>query len=136
MTHTELLTYVATELLENNNLEVIESHFSEDYIAHSENKQFKGHKFLTQFSKRLQKAMSNLQIVKLEFLAEDSGTITWQRTLKGTHQNSIQGIPASHQTITWHEMVVTRIENDKIAEEWLLSGLMGQLLLALGKKKK
>jgi len=135
MTKSELLTHVAKELIENNNLEVIENYFAVEYVAHSEDKKFAGHAFLKRFSKQLQKAITEKKLLKVEFIAEDTNTLTWQRTISGTHQNSMQGIPPSHKKITWHEMVVTRIEDDNIKEEWILSGLMGQLLLHLGKSK-
>ena len=41
----------------------------------------------------------------------------------------MMGIPPSNKTVKWNEMVVSRFEGDKIAEEWIVSELMGQLLL-------
>jgi len=47
----------------------------------------------------------------------------------------MMGIPASEKKIKWKEMVVSRFEGDKIAEEWVVSELAGQLLLKQPKKK-
>ncbi len=38
--------------------------------------------------------------------------------------------------IKWTDMVVSRFENDKIAEEWVVSELMGELLLKTPAKKQ
>jgi predicted ester cyclase len=49
----------------------------------------------------------------------------------------MMGIPPSDKKIKWIEMVVTRFEGDRIAEEWVVSELAGQLLLKQpGKGKK
>ena len=73
--------------------------------------------------------------MKVEFLINAGNTIAWQRTLHGTHKANMMGIPSSEKKIIWNEMVVSRFEGDKIAEEWVVSELAGQLLLKLPKIK-
>ncbi|MFT7489878.1 MAG: putative ester cyclase [Candidatus Promineifilaceae bacterium] len=46
----------------------------------------------------------------------------------------MQGIPASGKKVTWRDMVVTRFSDDKIGEEWVVSELMGELLLKVSRK--
>jgi hypothetical protein len=41
----------------------------------------------------------------------------------------MKGIPASNRKAEWTEMVVTRFENGKIAEDWLISELAGELMI-------
>jgi predicted ester cyclase len=41
----------------------------------------------------------------------------------------MQGIPPSGKKVKWVDMVVTRFENDKIAEDRVVSELMGEMLL-------
>ncbi len=41
----------------------------------------------------------------------------------------------NEKKLKWNEMVVSRFEGDKIAEEWVVSELAGQLLLKLPKTK-
>jgi len=135
MTKKELIKHSVNELITNQNLAVIKTSFAENYIAHAENKDHKGHSFLKRFSKILLTSIPNIKVVNIEFLAEENDTITWQRTLQGTHKKNMMGIPASSKSITWNDMVVSRFEGDKIAEEWVVSELMGQLLLKLGKNK-
>jgi predicted ester cyclase len=49
------------------------------------------------------------------------------RTHRGTHQADFMGVPASGRSVTWRDMVVTRYEAGKIAEEWAVSDLAEQL---------
>jgi len=117
------------QLVMQGNLDVVEEIFSADYTAHAGNKDYKGHEFIKRFAKQLLSAIPNIQILKIEFLAQEDKTITWQRTLSGTHKADMMGIPPSGRKIEWVEMVVTRFENEKIAEEWVVSELAGELLL-------
>jgi predicted ester cyclase len=47
----------------------------------------------------------------------------------------MKGIPASLKKITWYEVVVSRFEKDKIAEEWIASDLAFQMMVKLSKPK-
>lgn len=121
----------AEQLFDKGNLEIVDSVFSESYIAHMGDKSYKGHKFIKQFVKQIRIAIPNIKIVKIELLSETENTISWQRTLSGTHKESLKGIPPSNKKVKWHEMVVSRFDNGKILEEWIVSDLAFQLLLKL-----
>ena len=129
MTKQEQIKHSVNELITKQNPEVIKTSFSENYIAHAENKKHKGHSFLKRFSEILLTSIPDIKVVKIEFLAAEIDTITWQRTLQGTHKKNMMGIPSSNKSITWNDMIISRFEGDKIAEEWVVSELMGQLLL-------
>jgi predicted ester cyclase len=119
------------QLLGKGNFDIIDSAFSEDYIAHSGDKSYKGHQYIKQFVKQVRIALPDIKIVNIEFLSETQNVITWQRTFSGTHQAVLKGIPASNKKVKWHEIVVSRFENDRIIEEWLVSDLAFQLMLKL-----
>ena len=61
-------------------------------------------------------------------MVEAGDTIAWQRTLSGTHETEMMGIPPTGQMVEWREMVVTRFAGEKIVEDWLVSELAGELL--------
>jgi predicted ester cyclase len=48
----------------------------------------------------------------------------------------MQGIPASNRKVKWTEIVVTRFNGERIAEEWLVSNLAFQLMLKQPKMKQ
>ncbi|MFO7656420.1 MAG: ester cyclase, partial [Bacteroidales bacterium] len=70
--------------------------------------------------------------------SQTENTITWQRTFSGTHKTEMQGIPASMKKLKWNEIVVTRFEGERIAEDWLVSDLAFQLMIKqrIDKNKK
>lgn len=123
------IKYACDELFEKGNLEIVETDFSPDYIAHFGEKEFHGHSCIKRFVVQLRTAIQNINIVEVKFLAKDVNTIIWQRTLKGTHETKMQGISPSGKKVQWIEMIVTRFKNGKITEEWIASELMGELLL-------
>ncbi|WP_431124354.1 ester cyclase [Flagellimonas flava] len=108
--------------------------FAKDYVAHAGNKTYEGHDFLHRWTKQMLASIDNIKAAKIQILAQDENTLTWQRTLTGVHKKALRGIPASNKKITWTEMVVSRFEDGKIAEEWLVSELAAALLLKQPKK--
>lgn len=130
----EKINCILEELIGNGNFGIIDDHFSSDYVAHAGEKDYKGHKFLKQFSTQLRRAIPNIHVVGVKFLQHDKDKVTWQRTLSGTNKSALRGIPASGKKVTWVEMVVTQFQNERISEEWIVSELMGELLLLAPKK--
>ncbi len=118
------------ELVGKGNFEILEEALAEEYIVHAGEKEYSGRSSIRQFAVQLRTAIPDLRIVEIKFLAQEADTIVWQRTLEGTHEAEIQDIPPSGKKVKWVEMAVTRFKNDKIAEEWVVSEFMGELLLS------
>lgn len=131
MNKREHLKHTAEQLLEKGNFTIIDSAFSTNYIAHAGNKKHKGLDFIKRFSKTLQNSIQDISVLNITVFIETNETISWQRTLKGTHVKNMMGIPASNKTVRWDEMVVSRFDGDKIAEEWIVSDLAAQLMFKL-----
>lgn len=74
------------------------------------------------------------EVFSSEYLAHVDDTVTWQRTLRGTHKNAMLGIPPSGKRVEWKDMLHTRFDGDQIAEEWAVSELAGDLMLKLPAK--
>ena len=131
-----LIRHTAEQLIGKGNLDAIADAFSENYTAHAEGKSYHGHKFIEDFTKLLQKAIPDIEVKEIDFLVQTEDKVAWQRTLVGTHESNMMGLPPSGKRIVWNEMVVSRFENGKIIEEWVVSELLGQLLLQRPKSKK
>jgi predicted ester cyclase len=123
------------QLIEKGDLHAVEKFFTPNYVAHAGDKDYKGHDFIKRFDKQIRTALPDISLMKVEILVNAGNTIAWQRTLNGTHKANLMGIPPSEKKIIWNEMVVSRFEDDKIAEEWVVSELAGQLLLKQPKLK-
>ena len=114
MNKEEQIYFAAKQLFVKGNLEIIETTFSSDYIAHDGDKTHKGHGFIKQFIKQLKTAIPDLKIKQMDILSQTDNIITWQRTFSGTHQSNIRGIPASMKKVKWNEIVVTRFIGELI----------------------
>lgn len=123
------IVYITNQLIGQGNLSIIESDFSADYIAHAGDKTHKGQKFIKQYVMKIRATIPDVKIGGIEIISQTDNTLTWQRTLRGTHIVELYGIPASYKKVKWHELVVSRFEQDKIIEEWIASDLAFQLML-------
>ncbi len=130
----EKIRHAIAALVEKGNLGIVEETFAADYVAHAGEKEYRGHAFIKRFAKQLRTAIPDMRVVEVKFLAQDGNTIVWQRTFRGTHKVKMQGIPPSGKKVKWVEMVVTRFHKEKIAEEWVVSELMGELLLRVPRR--
>jgi predicted ester cyclase len=119
------------EILGKADLSAIERMFAPDYVAHIGGKDHKGPAFVKRYVRQLREAIPNVRVVKISVLMRSGDTIAWERTLSGTHKAPLKGIPASGKKVTWTDMLVTRFASGKIAEEWAVSDLAGQLMLKL-----
>jgi len=135
MNQEELIKNSNFQLIEQGDLHAVEKFFTANYVAHAGDKEYKGHDFIKSWDKQIRTALPDISLMKIEFLVNAGNTIAWQRTLRGTHKANMMGIPSSEKKITWNEMVVSRFDGDKIAEEWVVSELAGQLLLKQPKIK-
>jgi predicted ester cyclase len=135
MNKEERIRFATEQLLGQGHLDAVDRFFSADYSAHAGDKDYHGHDFVKRFATQLRSVMPDLQVLEIKILAQEGRTITWQRTLRGSHKADLMGIPPSGKKVTWIEMVVTRFEGEEIVEEWVVSELAGKLLLHLPAKK-
>ncbi len=113
---------------------VVDEIFATDYVVHAGGKDYKGHEFIRRFAGQLRSAIPDIRVVEVALLIQADDTIAWQRTLSGTHEADMMGIPPTGQKVEWRDMVVTRFDGEKIAEEWAVSELAGQLMVGLGNR--
>ncbi len=124
----DLIRLACDEVIGKGNFDVLEEVFASDYVAHASSGTFEGRDFIGKFGKQLRSAIPDLEVLEIEFLAQTDDTVVWQRSLGGTHEGGMMGIPASKQSVKWNEMVVSRFASERIAEEWVVSELTGELL--------
>ncbi|MCZ6836999.1 MAG: ester cyclase [Planctomycetota bacterium] len=130
----ERIRFANDEILGKGNLVAVDEVFATTYVVHwggSGGKEFKGHAFIRRFVKGLRKSIPDLRVVEVKILLKKGDTIAWQRTFRGTHKVAMKGIPPSGKKVKWSDMMVTRFEDGKIAEEWTASELAGALMLKL-----
>ncbi len=125
----ERIRFANDEILGKGNLDVVDEIFAIDYVVHAGGKDHKGLQFVRRFVKLLRSAIPNLRVVEVAVLIQAGDTIAWQSTLSGKNEAEMMGIPPTGQKVKWREMMVTRFDGEKIAEEWMVSELAGELAL-------
>ena len=129
------LKFVVDQLIVKGNSDIVDEVFSDDYIAHSGDKNHKGKQFIKQFTKQIRTAIPDIKLIRIDILSQNENIISWQRSFRGTHKANLRGIAASKKKVKWYEIVVTRFEENKIIEEWLVSDLAFQLMLKQSTEK-
>ena len=111
------------ELLNKGNLGAIPDLFAPTYTGHVTGQDVSGGpKMIEDFVKGLRTAFPDLH-VEVQVLATQGDRVAWVRTHRGTHRSDYMGVPASGRAILWRDIIVTRYEAGKIAEEWGVSDL-------------
>ena len=112
-------------------LDAIEEYYSSDYVCHLTKYDRRGGPGAVRgYVRTLRKAFPDLE-VEVEVLVEGENRISWQRTLRGTHEAAFYGFPATGVRLVWRDMLATRFHEGLIAEEWAISDLVERLVLAI-----
>ena len=123
----ERIRFANEEIIGNGNLDVVGEIFAADYVVHAGGKDHTGHAFVKRFANLLRTAIPDVRVVEVAVLMQAGDMIAWQRTLSGTHKSVLGGIPPTGKKVKWRDIVVSRFESEKIAEEWTVSELAGEL---------
>ncbi|MFM9967468.1 MAG: ester cyclase [Burkholderiales bacterium] len=119
-----------SKVIANGNLDALGEFFALDYVAHVTHQDLSlGHSGLRKVIATYRSAFPDLQ-VEVEILVKGKDRIAWQKTLRGTHQGSFKGFPPTGRPMVWREMVVSQFRDGLIAEEWFITDLAEQFLLA------
>jgi predicted ester cyclase len=122
-------------LLARGELGRVEEFFAPKYVAHATARDLSGGPSgVRAYLEMLREAFSALK-VEVECLVESGDRVAWQREVSGVQSGPFQGFPATNRRITWRDMVTSRIEGGKIAEEWVVTDLAEQLLRARESRK-
>ena len=128
-TLTDFILVANEELLNKGNAAAATEFFAPTYVAHLTDQDLHGLRFVRGFVNELRRSFPDLR-VEVDVLVSAGDRIAWQRTHRATHQSDFKGFPASGRAIVWRDMVVTRFEDGRIAEDWIISDLAERLLAA------
>jgi predicted ester cyclase len=128
--HASTIKTANASLLVSGELDRADEFFTPDYVAHiTEQDLTGGPPAVRGFVSTVRKAFPDLE-VEVEILVESGDRVAWQRTLRGTQDGSYSGFPATHRRIVWRDMVTSRLQDGRIAEEWVVTDLAERLLRA------
>lgn len=104
-------------------------YFTPDYLVHvTEHDLRSGPAGVRTWVETLWKTFTDLE-VNVEILAEVGDRVAWQRTLSGMMTGSFKGFPATGRRVVWRDMVVSRFQDGRIAEDWVVTDLAERLLV-------
>jgi steroid delta-isomerase-like uncharacterized protein len=63
----------------------------------------------------------------LEGMVAEGDKVAWRATTRGTHRGELMGIPPTGKPIVVSSSIVSRFENGKWAEDWVLIDMLGML---------
>ena len=133
MKHTTLgsrIKAASSTLLAKGKLEKIGEFFAPDYAVHyGAASPARGHTVIREALGRIKAAFPRLR-VKVEILVASEGRIAWIRTLSGVQRAAYKGFPGEGRRVVWRELVTSEFRDGLIAEEWIVTDLAEQLLLA------
>jgi steroid delta-isomerase-like uncharacterized protein len=126
----DLIQAANSAIIAGGDTDAVADYFTTDYVAHlTEEDMAGGHRAIRRWLGAVRRAFPDIQ-VEVEILVEGADRVAWQRTLRGTHQGSYKGFPATGRQVVWRDMVTSRFRDGLIAEDWAISDLAERLLLA------
>ncbi|MFM8174265.1 MAG: ester cyclase [Pirellulaceae bacterium] len=129
-TKSQIIEAANRQVIVEGDLDAIPEFFTPGYIAHVAGKDFSGgQQVVRRMVGTYRRAFSEIE-VKIEILVQSPSRIAWLRSWRGKPTGPFRGFPPSQKVVRWSDQVISEIEDGRIAEEWLVTDLAEQLLLA------
>lgn len=112
----ELIVKANDEMFNQGNLDYADQVFTSDYAGDGPN-------LIKTFVSEMRIAFPDLNVTIEPLIAEGNMT-AWRRTHTGTHQGVYMGFAPSGKKISWEDIVISRYEYGKVAEEWAAGNLL------------
>jgi steroid delta-isomerase-like uncharacterized protein len=115
------------ELINQGNLAAVDEVIGRDYVYHAPGiPELRGPEGFTQLITMYRTAFPDVQLVIEDQIAEGEKVVTrW--TGRGTHRGELMGIPATGKQASFPGIVISRIANGNIVEEWEIFDTLGML---------
>jgi len=111
------------QLLNQGNLNKLEEFFSSSYVNHSLGD---GLGPIREYVSSIRAAFPDLR-VEVEILLQQGDMVAWRRTERGTFKADFRGTKATGREVVWHAVVISRVKDGHIVEEWGLGDLSDQI---------
>lgn len=124
-----LIKAATSAILVAGDVKAICTYFAQNYVAHVTEQDISGgHALIRTMINMYRKAFSDLS-VEIDVFLESSDKVAWRRTLRANQTGAFKGFPGTGASIIWQEVVITRVADGLIAEEWIVTDLAERLLL-------
>ncbi len=115
-------------LNQGNALDLIEKTYASDYVLHDPSfpEPVRGIQGVREFIAAAAAAFPDARYA-IEDLIAEGDKVSQHISVQGTHQGEFQGIPATGKPVAVWIMVISRIANGKVVEEWQLFDALSML---------
>ena len=114
------------EVWHQGDLEKIQELFAPDFRRHDPGREIRGPEENRQFIQRFRTAFPDAQFTILDQIAEED-KVTVRYRFQGTHSGEFQGMAPTGKQVSYSGIVIYRIANGKIVEQWTEFDLLGFL---------
>lgn len=99
-----------------------------DYVLHDPTlpEDVRGLDGVRELAEMYRSGMSGLQVT-IEHQLADGDHVATRYTCRGTHSGDIMGTPASGREVAISGLVVSRFQDGRVAEEWVVQDTFGML---------
>lgn len=127
----EIVRRLVEGVWQEGNLDLIDEHFADDYVAHSNQapEPIHGPDEWKESVSMFQTAFPDIELTMEDIIAEGDKVVHRDRVI-GTHEGELMGIPPTGAEVENRTIVIDRFEDGKIVETWTRDdglGLMQQL---------
>ncbi len=119
MTSKETVSLLIEEVFNKGNLLVLDEVIHSDYRYQSPTESMEGVEDLKAFVQAFREAFPDLHIRVLSQIAEGESVCT-RISMTGTHRGDFLGLPATSKSVQLQGVVISRLQNGLIIEEWEL----------------
>jgi steroid delta-isomerase-like uncharacterized protein len=102
-------------------VDLVEEFYTKDAVYHTPGSlSLSGLEGVRKFVAMMLNVYPDIQVAEEDMIAEgDKVVVRW--TMRATHQGELLGIPPTGKQVTTTLIIIYRLVNGKIAEEWLLN---------------
>ena len=114
------------EVWHQGDLERIEELFAPDFVRHDPGREIHGPEENRRFMKGFRAAFPDLHFTVLDQIA-DGDKVAVRYRFQATHLGDFQGMPPTGKQVGYSGILIYRVANGKIAEQWTEFDLLGFL---------
>jgi steroid delta-isomerase-like uncharacterized protein len=107
----------AYDALNQKNWEVTYEAFSPDIVLHNASTTMQGLEAFKQFVSAFLTAFPDARF-SLEDMIAEGDTVVTRQTFRGTHTGNFMGIPPTGKQVSTTGILITRLRNGKVVEQW------------------
>lgn len=128
MGNDRILERVAQEVFNRRDLGKVDELFADDYVLHDPTApdEIRGRDGFRAYVRNFHEAFPDLEVEQLDQLV-DGDRVATRFVIRGTHEGELFGVAPTGSTVTVDGTIISRIEGDRIVEEWTVVDVLGLL---------